>query len=220
MWADSIHPDTGQKIEVMDDVAPLPVPNDEDILKAYTAAVIAKYLLAGDRHNLALAYAGYLLRKGLSEDEVYTILEAAWDYHNAPGEAFNDLSSIVADTERKLEAGNERVTGGNTLTEMIPGMTDALSRAWGWDRTLTPEEKDEVERQERTSRAQEAWPVCESLATEENILHRIQGLLKDDGLVGEKTNAAIRRLPPSPCLGKSPSVSSSRARVPLESRRS
>jgi hypothetical protein len=48
MWADSIHPDTGQKIEVMDDVAPLPVPNDEDILKAYTAAVIAKYLLAGE----------------------------------------------------------------------------------------------------------------------------------------------------------------------------
>jgi hypothetical protein len=71
MWADSIHPDTDQKIEVMNDVAPLPVPDEEDVLKAYTAAVIAKYLPGGDRHTLALEYAGYLLRKGLSEDDVY-----------------------------------------------------------------------------------------------------------------------------------------------------
>jgi hypothetical protein len=193
MWAGSTHPDTGQKIEVMNDVAPLPVPDEEDILKAYTAAVIAKYLLAGDRHNLALAYAGYLLRKGLSEDEVYAILEAAWDYHNAPREAFDDLSSIVADTARKLEAGNERVTGGNTLTEMIPGMTDALSRAWGWDRTLTPEEKEE-ERQERVSRAQDAWPMCESLARKPDILTTVYETIKADGLIGEATNAKLLTL--------------------------
>jgi len=75
MWVGSIHPDPPHEtIEVMKDVAPLPVPDHEDVLKAYTAAVIAKHLPTGDRHNLAMAYAGYLLRQGLTENEVYEIL--------------------------------------------------------------------------------------------------------------------------------------------------
>jgi hypothetical protein len=73
-------------------------------------------------------------------------------------------------------------------------MTDKIIEYWGWKRTLTPEEKEEVERHERISEARDAWPVCESLATDENILRRIQALLKGDGLVGEKTNAAILTL--------------------------
>jgi hypothetical protein len=81
------------------------------------------------------------------------------------------------------------VTGGNTLTEMIPGMTDALSRAWGWDRTLTPEEKEEEERQERVSRAQDTWPMCASLARKPDILAAVYETIKADGLIGEATNA-------------------------------
>jgi hypothetical protein len=138
MWAGSIHPDTRETIEVLNDVAPVPTPEEEDVLKAYTAAVIAKYLPSGDRHNLAMAYVGYLLRQGLEENDVYAILEAAWQYHNAPTEALNDLSSIVADTKRKVE-NDQPATGGNTLTREMPGMVEALSKAWGWDRLLTPD---------------------------------------------------------------------------------
>jgi hypothetical protein len=86
------------------------------------------------------------------------------------------------------------VTGGNTLTEMIPGMTDALSRAWGWDRTLTPEEKEEEERQERVSRAQDTWPMCASLARKPDILAAVYETIKADGLIGEATNAKLLTL--------------------------
>jgi hypothetical protein len=71
MWAGSVHPDTGQEIEVLNEGPLLPVPDQEDILKAYTAAMIAKYLPTGDRHSLAMAYAGYLLRQGLEEGRTF-----------------------------------------------------------------------------------------------------------------------------------------------------
>jgi hypothetical protein len=93
----------------------------------------------------------------------------------------------VADTARKLEAGNERVTGGNTLTELIPGLTGAISKAWGWDKTLTPEEKEEEERQERISKAQDAWgdPEVQRIAKSRNILDRFHQELERSGVVGE-----------------------------------
>lgn len=188
MWSGSVHPETGEIIQVLKDVPPLPVPDEEDILKAYTAAVIAKYLPSDDRHNLALAYAGFLLRKGLEENEVYQILEAAWTYRNAPPKAFDDLSSIVADTKRKLDAGETKITGGNTLTREIPGMVEALGKAWPWERTLTPEERVEEERQERVSRAQDAWndTQVQKIAKSRNVLERFHHELKKSGVVGEE----------------------------------
>jgi hypothetical protein len=193
MWAGSVHPDTGQEIEVLNEGPLLPVPDQEDILKAYTAAMIAKYLPTGDRHSLAMAYAGYLLRQGLEEDDVCAILEAAWDYHSAPREAFNDLLSIVADTKCKVE-NDQPATGGNTLTREVPGMVEALSKAWGWDRVLTPEEKDEVGHQERRQRAKDAWPQCEALARKRDILCAVYETIKADGLIGEMTNAKLLTL--------------------------
>jgi hypothetical protein len=190
MWAGSTHPDTGEKIEVMRDVRPLPLPDEEEMYKAATSALIARHLPAGGRHDLAMAYAGFLLRKGLTEDEVLEILETAWEFNRAPHDAYDDLRHIIADTKTKIDA-DEPATGGNTLTEMIPGMTDKIIEYWGWNKTLTPEEEEEVERQEREKRAQDAWPVCGKLAKAQNILADVQELLEADGLVGEKTNAAI-----------------------------
>ena len=187
MWVGSTHPDTGETIEILNDVAPLPVPDHEDVFKAYTAAVIAKYLPPSDRHGLAMAYAGYLLRQGLTEGEVYQILEAAWSYHNAPHEAFNDLSSIVADTKKKID-DDKPATGGNTLTREIPGMKEALAKAWGWDRVVTLEEKREVERQERENKANEAWEDTrvQTIAKSRNILEKFHHELKKSGVVGEE----------------------------------
>src|SRR5215207_3603173 len=100
-----------------------------------------------------------------------TVLEAAWTYHNAPHEAFSDLSSIVADTKRKIES-DQPATGGHTLTREIPGMTDVLVKAWGWDRVLTLEEKEEEEHQERIGRSRDAWadPNVQKIAKSRNIL--------------------------------------------------
>jgi hypothetical protein len=59
MWAGSIHPDTGESIEVMRDVRPLSLPDEENIYKAATSALIARHLPAGGRHELAMAYSGF-----------------------------------------------------------------------------------------------------------------------------------------------------------------
>jgi hypothetical protein len=192
MWAGSSHPDTGESIEVMRDVRPLSLPDEENIYKAATSALIARHLPAGGRHELAMAYSGFLLRKGLTEQETFEVLWAAWELNSPANDADRDLWAIITDTKKKI-AADQPATGGNALGQLIPGMTDKIMEYWGWDRTLTPEEKEEEERQERTSKALEA-SVCESLATDGNILPRIQALLKDDGLVGEKTNVGILTL--------------------------
>jgi hypothetical protein len=70
-------------------------------------------------------------------------------------------------------------------------MTDEIIEYWGWDRTLTPEEKEEEERQERVGKAQDAWPMCESLARKPNILAAVYETIKADGLIGEATNAKL-----------------------------
>jgi hypothetical protein len=91
MWAGSIHPDTGESIEVMRDVRPLPLPDEENIYKAATSALIARHLPVGGRHELAMAYAGFLLRKGLTEQETFDILWTAWELGSPAKDADQDL---------------------------------------------------------------------------------------------------------------------------------
>jgi len=99
----------------------------------------------------------------------------------------------VADTKRKIE-NDQRATGGNTLTREIPGLVEALSKAWGWDKILTLEEKDEVGRQKWIRKAQDAWPKCKSLARVPDILAAVYETIKADGLIGEATNAKLLTL--------------------------
>jgi len=73
-------------------------------------------------------------------------------------------------------------------------MVEALSKAWGWDRLLTPEEKAEVEHQERRQRAKDAWSQCEALARKRDILSAVYETIKADGLIGEATNAKLLTL--------------------------
>ena len=125
MCPPSIHPDTGEPIEWVKDMPPISLPDEEAIYKAATSALIARHLPAGGRHHLAMAYAGFLLRKGLTEDEVLKILETAWEFNRALHDAYDDLRRIIADTKSKIDA-DEPATGGNTLTQLIPGMTDKI----------------------------------------------------------------------------------------------
>jgi hypothetical protein len=190
MWAGSTHPDTRESIEVMRDVRPLPFTDEENVYKAATSALIARHLPTGGRHDLAMAYSGFLLRKGLTEQETFDVLWAAWELNSPAKDADRDLWAIITDTKRKIDA-DEPATGGNTLGQLIPGMTDKIIEYWGWDRTLTPEEKEEEERQERVKRADEAWPVCEKLARKSDILGYVSDALNRAGLVGQRANTEL-----------------------------
>ena len=98
----------------------------------------------GGRHNIALALAGFLLRRGLNEATVLHILRAAWDSRGFGGdelarrEAHRDLESLVADTSRKIAAG-ERATGGRKLEELVPRLPRKLADYWGWRGRLDDE---------------------------------------------------------------------------------
>jgi putative DNA primase/helicase len=100
------------------------------------------------RHDFALALAGFLLRPGrLGEDLTLKVLKAAWDAKGWPSdkekrEAYRDLEGIVSDTAANLAAG-ERVVGGPTLEEYVPGVVRLLCKWWGWERQARSEEKAE-----------------------------------------------------------------------------
>jgi len=192
MIAPSTHP-SGERVEWLNDLEPIHI--DPEVLRKQcdrvaTVALIARHLPDRGRHNLAMAYAGFFLRKGLTEDEVLEILTVAWEYVSAPGEALKDLEALVSDTVEKI-ANDEPATGGNTLTQLIPGMTDALCDVWEWEKALTPEEQEERERQERTRRAQEAWPRCKGIARSYDVLDKFVKQLKASGHVGEERNIKL-----------------------------
>ncbi len=118
-----------------------------------SAGLIARHLppakdkrtgAGGGRHNIALALAGFMLRRGLNESTVLNILRAAWDARGFGGdelarrEAHRDLEALVADTARKI-AGGERATGGRKLEELVPRLPRKLADYWGWRGRLDDE---------------------------------------------------------------------------------
>ena len=126
MWAGSVHPETGETIEVLQDVPPLAAPDERRILLAATAALIARSLPDGGRHNVALALAGFLLRRGLDEEEVKEVFAAAWTHRHPEG--VQDALNAVDSTAENLEGA----TGGTKLEELVPGLVGLLCAAWGW----------------------------------------------------------------------------------------
>ncbi len=104
--------------------------------KLAVAALIARHLPDGGRHNLAMALSGYMLRNGVSAEEVLKILRAAWSARWAPPEAFEDLQRIVRDTDEKLKS-DQPVTGGRTLDTLIPGMPRKIAEFLDWESYTT-----------------------------------------------------------------------------------
>jgi hypothetical protein len=171
--------------------------------RAAASSLLARYLPDGGRHDLALAFAGYMLKNLIGNgmdsaeaaDYVLEIKAPAWEYRNAPNEGLRDLYNAIQSTASKIDVG-EPVSGGPTLAGLLPGIGEQilsrLNQWFGW--VLTPEEKAEQERQERVKRAQEAWPACETLAHEPDILSAVYERIKTDGLIGEETNAKLLTL--------------------------
>jgi len=118
-----------------------------------SAALIARCLpppkdkrtgAGGGRHNIALALAGFMLRRGLDDATVLNILRGAWDARGFGGddlarrETHRDLEGIVRDTARKLREGEE-TTGGRTLEGLVPRLPRKLADYWGWRGRLDDE---------------------------------------------------------------------------------
>jgi putative DNA primase/helicase len=97
------------------------------------AALIARNLPGKGRHDLAMALAGYMLRNGLTPEEVHTILRASWEYNHAQQDGLRDLESIVRDTATRLER-DEPATGGRTLGELIPSLPDKIAKFLSWEK--------------------------------------------------------------------------------------
>lgn len=115
-----------------------------------TATLIARHLPktraegGGGRHELALALTGFLLRRGLPEGGVETILKAGWDARGYGGsekarrEAHGDLEGIVAATSERLR-DNKPATGGKRLEELVPGLRSRIAKYWNWSGRLDDE---------------------------------------------------------------------------------
>lgn len=129
----------------------------EDLTRACrelaTAALIARHLpevrdsrtgAGGGRHDLAMAIAGFMLRRDLSEDAVLKILRAAWDAKGFAGDerarrdAHRDLEGLVRDTAARLRDAKP-ATGGKRLEELMPGLRRKIADYWDWSGRLDDE---------------------------------------------------------------------------------
>jgi len=148
--APSIHPDKGpyEWVGGFNPAAVAEVPR-EDLRAAAgmlaVAALIARNLPETGRHDLALALAGYLLRNGVSPEDVLKMLLAAWDLKNAPREGLRDVEASVRDTKARLDR-NEPATGGRTLEELVPSMPARIAKFLGWERAEHRELRQHYER--------------------------------------------------------------------------
>lgn len=109
------------------------------------AVLIARNLPDTGRHDLALALAGYMLRNGVSFDDVVKILLAAWELKNAPREGLRDIEACVRDSKARLDR-NEPATGGRTLEELIPSMPSRIAKFLSWEQADSRELRRYYER--------------------------------------------------------------------------
>lgn len=128
----STHP-SGDKYKWFNDLDPKEI-TWEDLHRkanfAATSTLIARHLPDGGRHDLALAFAGFLL-KHISGNDVYEILKTAWELRNPAADAFKDLLAAVQNTEEKMDSG-EPFTGRGTLDQLLPGVPQKISKWFGW----------------------------------------------------------------------------------------
>lgn len=133
---------------------------------------------------------------------VWQTLRAAWEYHDAPDEAFEDLYSCIEDTAEKVEA-DEPATGAPTLEELLEhgkAIAKKIKNWLGWG-DLTPEQREEVEWHKRVKRSEKTWgdERVRKLAHEKNILTRVYEIMHHGGLVGESETPSCWPSRRSPC---------------------
>lgn len=203
----SVHP-SGDLYEWKNEREPLEIAPHElrsAVARVAVSALITQHLPQSGRHDIALAYAGLMLRplmelgetKEVATEYVWKILRPAWEYHNADGKSQDDLYECIKASAEKMEA-DEPTTGGTTLKELLADGEQIVKRIkdWlGWG-DLTPEQREEVEQRKRVRHAEKAWADqrVRELACDGDILARVYETMKDGGLVGEERNAKLLTL--------------------------
>ena len=115
-----------------------------DCRQLASAALIARHLPEGGRHDICMALVGFMLRRELSEKTTAKILHAAWDAKGFAGDprardtAHQDIEGIVRDTAAKLR-DDKPATGGKRLEDLIPGLRGKLAGFWDWSGRLDDE---------------------------------------------------------------------------------
>jgi hypothetical protein len=124
---------TGERVAYADDGEPAHVVGVAlrgRVAQLASAALLARNWPGGDmhcRHDLALALAGYLLRRGLDADTTARIMGSA--ARVARDEEWRDREQAVRDTAKRLAAG-EPATGAPTLTGLLDAKIIAKLSDW------------------------------------------------------------------------------------------
>jgi putative DNA primase/helicase len=143
----SIHPEKGpyQWIPAFNPalIAELPKEELEKRLRHLAVAVlIVRNFPPDGGHDYANSLCGFLLRNGMTYEDLKHILEACWPADKIQR---HNVAGAIDGTAAKLTR-NEPVTGGRTLEELVPGLPKALARALGWERVDTREVRRHYER--------------------------------------------------------------------------
>ncbi len=200
----SEHP-SGDFYEWKRDVEPLELEAHElrsAAARVAVSALIARHLPESGRHDVALAYAGLMLRplidlgetKEDATEYVWQVLRPAWECKSANEKSLSDLYAIIEDTADKIEV-DEPATGGPSLSEHLEHGQAIVKRIkdWlGWGE-LTAEQREAIEQRQREKRADRAWADerVRELAHDPDILARVYKIMRDGGLVGETRNAKL-----------------------------
>jgi hypothetical protein len=117
----SLHLETGERIEWVEDGEPTPV-NAAELHRGVTLVAVASLLARewprekGNRHHLALAVAGFLLRAHVAVEDVERVIRFAASW--AADDDVGDRVKAVATTLKALHDGAE-ATGGPRIAEIL-----------------------------------------------------------------------------------------------------
>jgi putative DNA primase/helicase len=94
------------------------------------ATLIVRNFPPDGGHDYALCLCGYLLRNGMTYEDLEHVLNACWPADKA---RHHNIAGALKDTDAKLKR-DEPVRGGRTLEELAPGLPRALAKALGWEK--------------------------------------------------------------------------------------
>lgn len=116
-----------------------------------TADGIAGATPGDDRHGFLRAISGFLLRKGVEPEDVKRVLSSVWRYlriRKDGREAASEVERLVESARERLETGHGPVQGEPSLQEYAPGLSQAITKIWGWD-TSAERVEELIERVEK-----------------------------------------------------------------------
>jgi Bifunctional DNA primase/polymerase, N-terminal len=129
----SIHKETGERIEWVTNEQP--AEEDAETLgravnRLAACALIASVWRDNIRHDLALGFAGFLMKAGLAAEDAERLIVTAADAAN--DDEITDRVTAIRDTAHRIEAG-EAVEGARKLLQVLPDVArDVMAKLEEW----------------------------------------------------------------------------------------